>query len=70
MESALRRLPDGARVAIVGDRPETDLEGARTMGWRTVLVLSGVTSEEQARALAPRPDLVIPRLSALLDETQ
>jgi HAD superfamily hydrolase (TIGR01450 family) len=70
MESALRRLPAGARVAMVGDRPETDLDGARAMGWRTILVLSGVTTEEQARALNPRPDLVIPRLSALLNESQ
>jgi 4-nitrophenyl phosphatase len=66
MEAALRRLPDGARVAMVGDRPETDLDGARAMGWRTVLVLSGVTNEADAAALDPPPDVVVPRLRDLV----
>jgi HAD superfamily hydrolase (TIGR01450 family) len=70
MESARRRLPADASAAMVGDRPETDLDGARAMGWRTVLVLSGVTTEEQARELSPQPDLVVERLSSLLQESQ
>jgi 4-nitrophenyl phosphatase len=70
MEAVLRRLPDGARVAMVGDRPETDLDGARAMGWETVLVLSGVTSREKADELRPAPDLVIERLSSLVEGSQ
>jgi HAD superfamily hydrolase (TIGR01450 family) len=66
MEAALRRLPDGARVAMVGDRPETDLDGARAMGWKTILVLSGVTNEADAAALNPHPDVVLPRLRDLV----
>ena len=35
-------------VWAVGDRPETDLELGRRAGWRTVLVLSGVTGVDAA----------------------
>jgi HAD superfamily hydrolase (TIGR01450 family) len=42
--------------------------GARAMGWVTVLVLSGVTSEAQARGLNPQPDLVVPSLRALVED--
>lgn len=65
MESVLRRLPSEARVAMVGDRPGTDLDGARTMGWRTILVLSGVSSEQEAQNLRPQPDLVIRDIGTL-----
>ena len=51
MESALRRLPDASHIAMVGDRPDTDLAGATAMGWTTILVLSGVTTPEEVSAL-------------------
>jgi 4-nitrophenyl phosphatase len=66
MEAALQRLPEGARVAMVGDRPETDLDGARAMGWRTILVLTGVTSREDVAKLEPAPDAVVERLASLV----
>jgi 4-nitrophenyl phosphatase len=66
MESVAGRL-DGAReVAMVGDRPETDLAGGAARGWTTVLVLSGVTSRDQAARLSPAPDLVLDTLLELL----
>lgn len=68
MEAAAARFPSGARLAIVGDQPGTDLAGGRAMGWATVLVLSGVTTEEEARALDPPPDLVLRDLGGLLEE--
>ena len=67
MKSAARRFPSGARLAMAGDRPNTDLDGARAMGWTTILVLSGVTDEEAALALDPQPDLTLEDLGGLLD---
>lgn len=66
LEAAAERFAPGARLAIVGDQPETDIAGGRAMGWRTVLVLSGVTDAATARALDPPPDLVIQDLGDLL----
>jgi 4-nitrophenyl phosphatase len=65
MRIAQRHLGDASRVAIVGDRPSTDLDGGRAMGWTTVLVLSGVTSPASAEALDPQPDLTLERLADL-----
>ncbi len=67
MEAAAARFPPGARLAIVGDQPGTDLAGGRAMGWATILVLSGVTTADEARALDPPPDLVLDDLSGLLE---
>jgi 4-nitrophenyl phosphatase len=66
MEAVVRRLPEGARVAMVGDRPETDLGGAHAMGWRTILVLTGVTSRDEAKALERAPDAIVERLASLV----
>jgi 4-nitrophenyl phosphatase len=65
MRVAKRRLGSASRIAIVGDRPSTDLEGGRTMGWATILVLSGVTPKEKVDAVEPKPDIVLERLADL-----
>ena len=67
MESARRRLPGASHIGMVGDRPDTDLAGATTMGWTTILVLSGVTTAEEAAALEPQPDLVLGSLAELVE---
>jgi glycerol 3-phosphatase-2 len=54
------------RVAMVGDRISSDIEGGRRAGLETVLVLSGVTSREEAEAAKPPPDHVIEDLAGLL----
>jgi HAD superfamily hydrolase (TIGR01450 family) len=56
----------GWRVAMVGDRLSSDIEGGRRAGLETILVLSGTTSREQAEAADPAPDLVLEDLSGLL----
>lgn len=62
-----RALFGGAqRVAMVGDRLASDIEGGRRAGLATVLVLSGACSEEEAAAADPSPDYVIDDLSGLL----
>ena len=61
----MRDLRD-LRVAMVGDRVSSDVEGGRRAGLATVLVLSGTTSREEAEAAEPRPDHVVDDLAALL----
>ena len=62
-----RALLGGAeRVAMVGDRISSDIEGGRRAGLGTILVLSGASSREQAAAADPAPDLVLDDLAALL----
>ncbi|MGH2699270.1 MAG: HAD-IIA family hydrolase [Actinomycetota bacterium] len=73
MRVAQRHLGDASRIAIVGDRPNTDLEGGRAMGWTTILVLSGVTSREDVDRIEPAPDVIVDRLDdlvTLLDRTR
>lgn len=51
---------------VVGDRLETDIAGAQSIGCQTALVLSGVTNLEQALAWKPAPDQIARDLSTLL----
>jgi 4-nitrophenyl phosphatase len=65
MEAVATRL-DGARsIAVVGDRPDTDLAGGAARGWTTILVLSGVTAAEEVPAISPAPDLVVGSIAEL-----
>jgi glycerol-1-phosphatase len=59
-------LGGAERVAMVGDRITSDIEGGRRAGLETVLVLSGTTSREEAAAAEPAPDFVLGDLSGLL----
>jgi 4-nitrophenyl phosphatase len=62
-----RALIGGAeRVAMVGDRLASDIEGGRRAGLTTILVLTGACSREQAAAAEQPPDHVIDDLSGLL----
>ena len=54
------------RVAMVGDRLSSDIDGGRAAGLETVLVLSGTTSREEAAAADPGPDFILEDLSGLL----
>jgi 4-nitrophenyl phosphatase len=54
------------QALAVGDRLETDIAGAQAFGALTALVLSGVSTLNDARAWTPAPDLVAPSLGALL----
>ncbi|HEV2754867.1 MAG TPA: HAD-IIA family hydrolase [Actinomycetota bacterium] len=65
MEAAARRVEGCRRIAIAGDRADTDLAGGVSRGWLTILVLSGVTTPEEARELSPSPDLVLGSLAEL-----
>jgi ribonucleotide monophosphatase NagD (HAD superfamily) len=62
--------PDGA--LMVGDRAETDIEGAKKIGLHTALVLTGVTTPEAAARLPEpqRADHVLKDLTELPDLLQ
>jgi glycerol-1-phosphatase len=65
-EEAQALLPDKGRLAMVGDRIPSDIEGARRAGLPAILVLSGATSREEAEQADPAPDHVLDDLSGLL----
>ncbi len=55
--------PDEA--AIVGDRLDTDIVGGSRAGLHTILVLTGVSTLQDAERAAVRPELVVRDLPAL-----
>lgn len=58
---------DPSRILAVGDRLDTDIDGAIAAGMRTALVLTGVDSEAtvRQRPIADRPEFVVPTLADL-----
>ncbi|MET0304611.1 MAG: HAD-IIA family hydrolase [Solirubrobacterales bacterium] len=65
-EMARERIGGAERVAMVGDRVSSDVEGGRRAGLETILVLSGATSREEAATAVPAPDRVVESLAALV----
>ena len=68
MELALERL--GTRkeeTFIVGDRLETDIAAGQAVGCPTALVLSGVSTIQQAQAWTPKVDLIASDLTELVE---
>ncbi|MBI2242995.1 MAG: HAD-IIA family hydrolase [Nocardioides sp.] len=68
LDETVRRV-GGRRPLMVGDRLDTDIEGARVAGLDSLLVLTGVTGLEELVA-APerlRPTYLAPDLSGLLE---
>ena len=51
---------------MVGDRLETDIAGGQGVGNRTALVLSGVSTFQQALKWTPPPDLIAKDLAELV----
>ncbi|HYG97009.1 MAG TPA: HAD-IIA family hydrolase [Solirubrobacterales bacterium] len=65
-EMAIEAIGGEGRLAMIGDRVASDIEGGRAAGLETVLVLSGTTSREEAAAADPAPDHLLESLSDLL----
>jgi len=60
MRSARKALGlETAETTVIGDTMDTDIQGGVQMGYRTILVLSGVTKEEEAKKFAFKPDLTV-----------
>ena len=65
-ETALRRLgTPPEQTLMIGDRLNTDIAGAQATGLHTALVLSGVSTREEATAASAPPDAVFDDLAAL-----
>lgn len=66
--AALARKP-GARAIMVGDRPDSDIEGANRIGMDSLLVFTGVASPRLALTLPPeqRPTYLGWSLAALTE---
>ncbi len=64
-EMAKEAVGEG-RLAMIGDRITSDVDGGRAAGLETVLVLSGTTTREEAEAADPAPDHVLGDLAGLL----
>ncbi len=56
----LGRRPDPARILLAGDSLHSDIAGANRAGFTSALLLTGITSAEQAAAATgdERPDLI------------
>jgi glycerol-1-phosphatase len=52
---------------MVGDRADTDLDGAHRLGWATALVLSGVVTPADLPELTVAPDHLLADVGGLLD---
>lgn len=59
----LRSKIEHEEVWVVGDRPDTDLALGDAEGWKTALVLTGVTSD--ATGVSPAPTVVLDSIAGL-----
>jgi glycerol-1-phosphatase len=66
LETAAAALGSGPYL-MVGDRADTDLDGAHRLGWSTALVLSGVTRLADLPDLRIAPDHLLADVGGLLD---
>lgn len=64
LERAANSLPEGP-VLMVGDRIDTDIVGAQALGWDTLLVLSGISTAAEARAMSRPPTWLADSLAVL-----
>jgi GNAT superfamily N-acetyltransferase len=66
LEEAAAAIGPGPYL-MVGDRADTDLDGAHRLGWSTALVLSGVTRLADLPDLTAAPDHLLADVGGLLD---
>lgn len=70
---ALKLLGDGATLhntAMVGDRLNTDIAGAKGVNMRSVLVMSGITQPADLETTDLSPDFVLSDITALAAELE
>jgi len=67
IELSLERLgTKKEETLVVGDRLETDIAAGQAIGCPCALVLSGVSTREQAEVWMPKIDIVADDLSSLI----
>jgi glycerol 3-phosphatase-2 len=67
LRSAIDRAGGGTPL-MVGDRLDTDIDGALALGWDAALVLTGVSTAEDARRASPPPTYVLRDLRGLFED--
>jgi 4-nitrophenyl phosphatase len=68
MRMALEKLGTTPEESlVVGDRLETDIAAGQAAGCKTALVLSGVSTREQAENFQPAPDIITEELGKLIE---
>jgi len=66
MRSARKFLGlETAETTVIGDTMETDIQGGVQMGYKTILVLSGIAKKENLGKYAFKPDLTIGSVAEL-----
>ena len=65
---AARARAGGGRPLVVGDRIETDIEGARRLRWDSLLVLTGISTRDDLRRVGVAATYVAEDLSALVTD--
>jgi NagD protein len=48
-----------ADTVVIGDTMETDILGGVQMGYKTIMVLSGISQREDLKRYAYKPDLIV-----------
>jgi 4-nitrophenyl phosphatase len=67
MELSLEKLGTTTEeTLVVGDRLETDIAAGQAVGCATALVLSGVSTREEAKSWEPGPTIIAESLSELI----
>ncbi len=60
MRSARKALGlETAETTVIGDTMDTDIQGGIQMGYKTILVLSGITKREELKNYAFKPDMIV-----------
>jgi len=67
LHAALARAGGGTPL-VIGDRVNTDIEGARRLRWDSMLVLTGISTRDDLRAAGLAATYVAEDLSLLLEE--
>jgi NagD protein len=69
MRAALNRLEAHSETTVmIGDRMDTDIVAGLEAGMRTVLVLTGITAEEDVDRFPFRPSRIVSSIAELVDE--
>lgn len=69
-QALLRALPDDRQPVVIGDNLATDIRAARAAHFTSILVLSGISTVEDAAQAVPeeRPDYVVADLAAVAND--
>lgn len=57
-----------SETLVVGDRLDTDIQGGQESGCKTAMVLTGISTREDAQNWQPQPDLIIDNVMGLFQE--